>query len=339
MSYEVVLGDPEAAAIVLAEPRDDAAAAVAQYVEGQLSVRSRQNARDALRRIARVLDDNEGASELDVDWPKVTYGVAQLVRRRLFDRTVSGDIKPGTANLTLSHLRGIVRTMYGMGLIRYEQLAATHPGMLKNVPGTRSARGRALTLEQERDLREAARDLGGLYHGYMLDSTIVLAVGTGMRREEIAGAELAGLKPGVLSLVGKGNKQRKAPLEDHVQAAVDGWLRERKHLAPGHDRIYCSPHRPEQVLSRWSLWSLVREAAHLAFGVRDPCEDGCECLDVVTGPHDFRRTFATRLFEQGLDIREVQALMGHASPETTARYDKRSEEALFAKRRSLKVVA
>jgi integrase len=42
-------------------------------------------------------------------------------------------------------------------------------------------------------------------------------------------------------------------------------------------------------------------------------------------PHDCRRTFATLLFEAGADLLLVQSLMGHASADTTKRYDKRQE--------------
>ena len=49
-------------------------------------------------------------------------------------------------------------------------------------------------------------------------------------------------------------------------------------------------------------------------------------------PHDLRRTYATLSRKAGVDVLTLQATMGHASPKTTARYDRRpgSEIAMVA---------
>jgi integrase len=43
-------------------------------------------------------------------------------------------------------------------------------------------------------------------------------------------------------------------------------------------------------------------------------------------PHDLRRSFASRLLDDGIDISTIADLMGHTSPDITKGYDRRGEQ-------------
>jgi site-specific recombinase XerD len=107
----------------------------------------------------------------------------------------------------------------------------------------------------------------------------------------------------VLRIIGKGDKERLVPLP---QPALDelGCLwrthRNRRWLFPNHTGDAPLNNR---VLSR--SFAAAARTAGIQAGVT---------------PHALRHSYATRLIENGVDIRIVQVLLGHASIATTAVY-------------------
>lgn len=110
----------------------------------------------------------------------------------------------------------------------------------------------------------------------------------------------------------KGRKDRHVMLPPDVLDLLRQWWKERPtchdgEMAPGERWLFPgrSPWRP---LTTRQFGRLFHQTAAAA-GIKKP----------VT-LHTLRHSFATHLLEDGLDIRKIQALLGHDKLETTARY-------------------
>lgn len=310
---------PVSAAIVLAPIEARAQDArdvelVDSYLGTLQSAKSVLGTRESLRRIARTLGL---ASELDVAWTKLGHKELHAIRRALADRYA-----PSSANMTLSALRQIIKTAFVLGHVSERTYVAVKD--LKSIQGSRLARGRALSIDDERKLMAHLRALPG-YRGVMLPSAVAVSIGGGLRREEICRLALGADVGKSLRVLGKGNKEREVTLDVDTRAALDAWIKRRRFLNVEHQAMFCCPRQPDRPLTKLAWWESVREAA--------------DAIEIeFSGPHDFRRTFATRLLNQGLDLFEVQELMGHKDPSTTKIYDKRIIEALHQKRANMRIL-
>jgi site-specific recombinase XerD len=136
-----------------------------------------------------------------------------------------------------------------------------------------------------------------------------LLLGTGMRRAEVAGIVLEDLDlPGkMLTVRGKGGRERSVPLSPEVGEAIVSYL-PRRHPRKGSRAL---------LLNAWgdpvtahAVWRIVKRVAR---------EAGLDTRQIR--PHKFRTTFATTLArDKEVDIRTVQELLGHANLNTTMRY-------------------
>jgi len=144
-----------------------------------------------------------------------------------------------------------------------------------------------------------------------------LLYSTGIRVSELVSGDMADLDfaEEMLTVRGKGKKERLVPVGRPALEAIQGWLPQREQLiiqraqrgkAVEKDAIFLNGRGGR--LSTRSVERLVK-----TYGER------AGITQLVT-PHALRHSFATHLLEMGADLRSVQELLGHASLSTTQRY-------------------
>lgn len=139
-----------------------------------------------------------------------------------------------------------------------------------------------------------------------------LLYGSGLRVSEALSFDVHGIsrlsvESGAVRVLGKGNKERYAPLTEASRNSLELWLAQRPLLAPPGERALFVGARGKR-LNRREAQRIIKELCRRAG------------LPQAISPHGLRHSFATHLLEAGADLRSVQELMGHARLVTTQRY-------------------
>ena len=154
--------------------------------------------------------------------------------------------------------------------------------------------------------------------GLRLACMIEVVYAAGLRVSELTGLTLKAVArdPAFLMVVGKGGKERLAPLNAPARAALKAYLEVRdRFLRPGPNGPLPSPWLfPSRTAASGRL-SPARFAQML-----NECAARAGVDPARVSPHVFRHAFATHLLEGGADLRVVQTLLGHADIATTQIY-------------------
>lgn len=149
---------------------------------------------------------------------------------------------------------------------------------------------------------------------------------TGARREEAARLKMHqlifGKNVGYLHFRGKGAKERVVSFGSELKDALESWLIERDRLSPTTDAVWISLARSTygKSLSGSGLRAILCRLARAA-----SIRPGQAHL------HKFRVTFATDLYDAGIDLEQIRHLMGHEDIQTTRRYLAISDKQLNAR--------
>ncbi len=275
---------------------------------GGLAPSGRRGITSLLNRSASIL--KRGVDAAGYPWEQLNYAAVAKVRAALLD----GGYAVSSVNMALSALRGVAQTAFNLNCMDAETLARIRS--VKRVSGDIQRKGRALDRQEIRALIQAAKQHPQTVRRCR-DTAIVLTLcGTGLRAGELVKLERRDYDNGILTVrQGKGRKYREIHVADAVDKAIRAWVKVSANEAENalFSRIQRNGKTATQPLTTTGLTGILAELQQTAGIARFT-------------PHDMRRTFITRLLEQGVDINIVRQLAGHSNISTTTRYDYRDDD-------------
>ena len=145
-------------------------------------------------------------------------------------------------------------------------------------------------------------------------AALAVAYGAGLRVAEVAALRVGDIDSQRMLIRverGKGGRYRNAMLSPDLLALLRAWWLDGKRQGAMLPNGWLFPGQtPVKPISTRQLSRVVEDAARAA-GIAKR-----------VSPHALRHSFATHLLEDGVDIRVIQVLLGHAKLDNTALYTK-----------------
>ncbi|MEC7156646.1 MAG: site-specific tyrosine recombinase/integron integrase [Chloroflexota bacterium] len=141
------------------------------------------------------------------------------------------------------------------------------------------------------------------------DALIELLYSTGLRVSEVANLKLKDIKleKSEIKILGKGNKERIVIFNNKSKEKIISYLKnDKRYISIKTEALF--QNKFKEALSTRSIQRILKK--YLNFSG----------INSKYSTHTLRHTFATHLLEGGADIKVIQQLMGHSSPETTKIY-------------------
>ncbi|SDQ69124.1 Site-specific recombinase XerD [Pseudomonas lundensis] len=297
--------------LVNVSPLNDVQAPVVLYLE-RLAPSSRQTMRYVLQDAA----DRLGVEDVTIDefpWHQLQPGhITALVAALRAD-----GYAPNTSSLYVNAIRGVMNQAWQQSLITQDHLLKIRA--VKAGGGTRLSKGRNLRRTLIRELMDVCA-ADPRPQGLRDAAIIAILYGSGMRKSESVNLELSQINVAERSLqvMGKGNKELIKFAPAWAFEKLEAWLAFRRaHLPEGVDdddflfnRIRRGNHITRERITKHAIYYIAKQRG--------------KQVGVDIMPHDFRRSFITRVIEE-YDVSIAQKLAHHANIATTVSYDMRDD--------------
>ena len=224
---------------------------------------------------------------------------------------VSAKVKASTTSRELSTLRRFYRFLLRQGRIQIDpSLNIESPKLSRHLPQS--------LAETDVEVLLSAPDVNcrlGLRDRTMLE----VLYASGLRVSELVSLKNSqlSLDMGVVRVMGKGSKERLAPLGEEALVWLNRYAENARPLlldGKVSDTVFVTTRGAG--MTRQAFWYLIKRHAQQA-GINKPLS-----------PHTLRHAFATHLLNHGADLRVVQLLLGHADISTTQIYTHVARERL-----------
>jgi integrase/recombinase XerD len=209
--------------------------------------------------------------------------------------------RAGAAPSTVARRLSAIRSFYRH--LAREEVIPIDPSA--NVPSARLRRQLPSVLSVEEVARLIEQPDTSTPRGLRDRAMLELVYAAGLRVSELVGLKRGdiNLDLGLVRCIGKGSKERIAPVGRPAVEAVRAYLAARSDAV-----LFLFLGNKGRPLTRVAFWRIVRRYARQA-GIR-----------AEISPHTFRHSFATHMLDGGADLRAIQELLGHANIATTQIY-------------------
>ncbi|MBR5941985.1 MAG: tyrosine recombinase XerC [Clostridia bacterium] len=240
--------------------------------------------------------DETPISDVDDDFIKsVTYN--DIIEFLSYTKTQRDNQAAARARKS-SAIRGFYK------YLQHQNIIKESPARELETPKLKRSLPKYLTLDDSVDLLDAvdgpfkARD-------YCM---ITLFLNCGMRLSELVGINITDIKDDLLTVTGKGNKQRTLFLNQMCRDAIDEYLAVRP--------VEGVKDREALFLSRLGRRISPKTVQHVVYTALDRAGLGGKHLSV----HKLRHTAATLMYQNGADVRVLKDVLGHENLNTTQIY-------------------
>ena len=180
------------------------------------------------------------------------------------------------------------------------------PKQIKKLP-------KILSVDQVEKLIKSSREDQSI-NGIRLNTMIEILYATGIRVSELVEMKLSATyaEKNFLLVQGKGNKERLVPISENTEGKIKDFLKIRNKFLNNDSE------------SKWLFPSKQSSKGHITRQrFNQLLQTLCERVNlnnIRISPHKLRHAFATHLLANGVDLRSLQQMLGHADISTTQIY-------------------